>query len=85
MGPNQFHDLGTGTITFSERGGNMTAKLAMDGENFFSGERAEPMHLDAAASAAYSGKYHSAEIDATYSLLVENGNLLLQFKWGPGT
>jgi hypothetical protein len=43
------------------------------------------MHLDAAASAAYSGKYHSAEIDATYSLLVENGNLLLQFKWGPGT
>jgi CubicO group peptidase (beta-lactamase class C family) len=83
VGPNQFHDLGTGIITFSERSGNMTAKLAMDGENFFSGERVEPMHLDAAALAAYSGKYHSAEIDATYSLLVKNRDLLLQFKWDP--
>ena len=83
MGPNQFHDLGTGVITFSEGDGNMAADLAMDGENFFSGKRVEPMHLDAAASAAYSGKYHSAEIDATYRLLVKNGDLLLQFKWDP--
>ena len=82
-GPNQFRDLGTGTITFTESSGKMRATLAMDGENFFSGDKVDPPRLDAAAISAYAGKYASAEIDAAYTLSVRDGGLLLHVGWEP--
>jgi CubicO group peptidase (beta-lactamase class C family) len=83
VGPNQFRDLGTGTITFSRTGGHMTATLAMDGESFFAGDRVEPPHMDDAKLSTYTGRYLSTEIDATYNLAVKNGGLWLQTRWDP--
>jgi CubicO group peptidase (beta-lactamase class C family) len=83
LSANQFHDLGTGTITFRPSNGTISATLVMDGENFFTGDRVQPPHLDAETLAAYAGSYHSAEVDATYRLIVKNGDLLLRFKWDP--
>jgi hypothetical protein len=49
VGPNQFRDLGTGTVTFEDSHDGMKATLVMDGEAFFAGSRiAEPHFSDAA-------------------------------------
>jgi CubicO group peptidase (beta-lactamase class C family) len=83
IGPNQFKDLGTGTITFAEENGAMHATLEMDGEAFFSGVRVQVPHLTAADLSAYAGQYRSAEVDATYNLSVHEGQLMLQLRWSP--
>lgn len=81
VGPNQFRDLGTGTITFEGSGGDMKATLEMDGKAFFAGQRVEPPQLSEAELAAYTGSYRSAELDATYTLKVEQGALTLRNGW----
>jgi len=81
VGPNQFKDLGTGTITFERAGGGMRATLVTDGGIFFAGNRMEAPHLSEADLAAYAGKYQSAEISATYDLLIDKGRLLLRNSW----
>jgi hypothetical protein len=82
LGPDQFRDLGTGTISFDNSGGAMKATLEMDGETFFAGTRAAPPRLTAAELAAYAGSYRSAELDATYNLGVQDGSLVLR-SWDP--
>jgi CubicO group peptidase (beta-lactamase class C family) len=81
IGPNQFKDLGTGTITFEESDGVMRATLAMDGYAFFDGKRIEQPHLTDADLTAYSGIYRSSEIDATYRISAEKGGLSLRNDW----
>jgi CubicO group peptidase (beta-lactamase class C family) len=83
VGPNQFRDLGTGTITFEGSGGEMEATLEMDGKAFFAGQRVEPPQLSESELAGYSGSYKSAELDATYTLKVEHGALTLRNGWSP--
>jgi CubicO group peptidase (beta-lactamase class C family) len=81
IGPNQFRDLGTGTITFDGSGGTIKATLEMDGEAFFAGARIHPPSLTEADLAAYAGKYNSVELDAGYTLSVKKGALQLQTGW----
>ena len=83
VGPNQFKDLGTGTITFDGSGGNMKATLEMDGNALFAGQRIEVPHLTDAEIAAYAGRFRSAEIDATYNLSIAEGGLVLRRNWNP--
>jgi CubicO group peptidase (beta-lactamase class C family) len=83
VGPNQFRDLGTGTITFEGSGAEMKATLEMDGKAFFAGQRVAPPQLSETALAKYSGSYRSAELDATYTLKVEKGKLTLRNGWKP--
>lgn len=81
LGPDQFHDLGTGVITFKESSGGMKSTLVMDGDAFFAGQRVQDSHLSEQQLAAYSGRYHSEELDATYDLFVEKGRLMLRRNW----
>lgn len=83
VGPNEFRDLGTGTITFEGSGAEMKATLVMDGKAFFAGKRVEPPQLSEAQLAAYAGTYNSVELDATYTLKVEQGKLTLRNAWSP--
>jgi CubicO group peptidase (beta-lactamase class C family) len=78
VGPNQFKDLGTGTITFAGAEGGMKATLVTDGGTFFAGDRVEAPHLSGADLAAYAGRYTSVELDATYELSIDQGRLLLR-------
>lgn len=83
IGPNQFQDLGTGTITFEGSGTDMKATLVMDGEAFFAGKRVEALQMSDQQIAAYAGAYKSEELDVTYQFSVENGTLLLRRNWEP--
>jgi hypothetical protein len=83
VGPNQFKDLGKGTITFENSEGGMKATLVTDGETFFAGKRIDAPHPSEANRADYAGQYRSAEIDTTYDLSIDSGGLLLRNKWNP--
>lgn len=83
LGPNRFHDLGTGTITFDDSGDVMHSALTMDVETFFTGERVQELKLNDAELAAYTGSYTSEELGATYGLTVEKGSLVLRIGWNP--
>jgi CubicO group peptidase (beta-lactamase class C family) len=83
VGPNQFRDLDRGTITFDGSDGSMKATLEMDGETFFAGKRIEEPHLSSSDLSMYTGRYRSAEIDATYRLSIGEGSLVLQLNWDP--
>jgi CubicO group peptidase (beta-lactamase class C family) len=78
VGPNQFRDLGTGTITFDDSDGAMKATLEMDGNTFFAGKRIEEPHLSDADLATYAGQFRSTELDATYNLSITKGGLSLR-------
>jgi CubicO group peptidase (beta-lactamase class C family) len=84
VGPNQFKDLGTGTITFDGSDDDMKATLEMDGEAFFAGKRVEEPHLSSADLGDYAGRYRSSEVNATYDLSVDHGILMLHLNWNPG-
>jgi CubicO group peptidase (beta-lactamase class C family) len=83
VGANQFRDLGTGTITFEGSGADMRATLEMDRKTFFAGQRVDPPQLSEGELAAYTGNYKSAELDALYTLKMEQGSLTLQNGWNP--
>jgi hypothetical protein len=83
MGPNQFKDLGTGTIIFESSEGGMKATLVTDGGTFFAGNRIEAPHLRETDLTAYAGQYKSEELNATYDLSIGEGGLLLRFNWRP--
>jgi hypothetical protein len=83
VGPNQFKDLGTGTITFASSDGSLKATLEGEGGTLFAGQRLEEPHLTTANLAAYTGHFRSTEIDATYTLSVAGGSLVLRRNWDP--
>jgi CubicO group peptidase (beta-lactamase class C family) len=83
VGPNQFKDLGTGTITFDDADGSMQAVLEMDGEAFFAGKRITEPRLNGTDLAAYAGRYQSAELDAIYDLSIDRESLVLRNHWNP--
>jgi CubicO group peptidase (beta-lactamase class C family) len=83
IGPNQFHDLGTGIVTFGRADGSMHVTLDLDDQPFFSGNRVEELHLSDAALAEFSGSYRSVELDAIYRLSVKNGSLDVRSNWNP--
>jgi CubicO group peptidase (beta-lactamase class C family) len=74
----KFYDLGSHVITFDKVNHRMQCSLEIPGEVYFSGDRLDPIHLSETELRRFAGKYHSDELDATYTLAVENGNLMVQ-------
>jgi CubicO group peptidase (beta-lactamase class C family) len=83
VGQNQFMDLGNNVITFGEANGGMKATLVVNGEPFFDGPRVVEERLNETDLASYAGKYKSAEVNATYTLSVKDGKLVLRNGWQP--
>ena len=78
---NQFMDLGQGIITFDEFAGAMKATLEMNGEVIFAGNRIQEPNLSSDVLASYAGRYQSTELDSTYNLSLDHGNLMLRVNW----
>ncbi len=74
----EFYDLGSDVITFQVVNGVMTARLDIQGENYFSGRRVEEVRLTSADLAAYAGQFRSPELDTTYSVSLQESTLTLQ-------
>jgi hypothetical protein len=47
----------------------------------FSADRIDLGHPDAAQLSAYTGTYHSSELDTDYTLSVEQGKLIVRRRW----
>jgi CubicO group peptidase (beta-lactamase class C family) len=75
---NRFYDLGSNVITFEKVNGTMRCSLAIPGEVYFSGDKLEPVHLSEAELARFTGRYHSDELEATYTLSAEKGRLTVR-------
>jgi hypothetical protein len=82
VGPNKFKDPATGTITFNGSAASMTATQEIDGDVFFAGQRIPEPHLTDTELAAYTGRFRSTEVDATYTLSVDRGSLVLRLNRG---
>jgi CubicO group peptidase (beta-lactamase class C family) len=79
----KFYDLESNVITFERSNGVMKAKLDIQDETYFSGSRVEKLRLGNPELAAYAGQFRSAELDATYSLSLEQGKLTLRNRENP--
>ncbi len=80
---NQFYDLGSNVITFEPSQGSMKARLDLKGETYFSGSRIRELRLGEPALAAYAGQFRSTELEATYSLSLVQGALILRNRDNP--
>lgn len=78
LGPNQFSDLVGNPITFKDKDGVMTARLDLDGQAYFDGSRVPEVHMTQAALEGFAGRYRSDELDATYTLTIEQCSLTLK-------
>jgi CubicO group peptidase (beta-lactamase class C family) len=74
---NKYYDRGDNVITFENQNGAMHATLRIVGELYFSGDKLPPGQLSVAELSRFTGKYHSEELDSTWTLSVENGRLML--------
>jgi len=78
LGANEFADLVGNPIVFTNSNGTITATLTLQGETYFSGNRVPDVHLSEAALREFVGRYHSDELDATYTLSLVKGALNLK-------
>jgi len=81
VGPNRFERPSGAVVTFDGSSGDMKVSVDRDGENQFTGTRAEEAHPSDAALAAYAGTYTCVELDTAYKLSVEKGSLMLRVSW----
>jgi hypothetical protein len=75
---NKFYDLGSNIITFDNKNGIMHASLRIPGELYFSGDRVQPQRTSLAQLSRFTGNFHSAELDTTYTLSIKDGRLTLK-------
>ncbi|HTA66264.1 MAG TPA: serine hydrolase [Xanthomonadaceae bacterium] len=80
VGPNAFRTSGPegSAAVFEGSGKDEKLTISNDGEIWFTGSRIDVPGIDETALADYAGTYASAELNATYRIAVENGNLTLQ-------
>ncbi len=83
VGSNRFKGPGGRIVTFDSSNGTMKTTVKVDGKTIFAGTRIDELHLSEADLAAYAGAYRSTELDATYTLAVEKGSLMLRNNWNP--
>jgi CubicO group peptidase (beta-lactamase class C family) len=81
IGPNRFEHPNGVIIALDNSGGMMKVTISQGDEIYFTGTRIDELHLNDADLAAYAGAYSSTELNATYKLSVENGNLVLRNNW----
>jgi hypothetical protein len=79
----QFYDLESNVITFTNAKGALKVRLDIDGETYFSGPRVENPHLSTTELGPYAGRYRSEELDATYELSIEQEALMLRINDNP--
>ena len=81
---NKFEDpvIG-GIVTFSSSNGPTRATVIYNNTVTFAGTRMDDLRLDEAALSDYTGAYKSAELDTSYKLSIEDGNLMLRMNWNP--
>ncbi len=72
---NRFYDLGSDIITFHSANGIMHASLVIPGEEYFSGDKLQPVQLSETALTRLVGTYHSDELDATYVVSIKQRRL----------
>jgi hypothetical protein len=70
-------------MTFSSNNGVMHLSLPIPGELYFSGDRLQPLQLSAAELTAFTGNFHSEELDTTYTLSIEGGRLTVKVPNNP--
>jgi hypothetical protein len=58
--------------------GTMRCSLVIPGEVYFSGDKLKSVHLSKAELTRLAGRYHSEELDVTYTLSAENGRLAVK-------
>ena len=61
----------------------MKGTVVYNNTTTFAGTKINDVHLDERALAVYTGKYKNTELDATYSISVEHGSLMLRVNWNP--
>jgi CubicO group peptidase (beta-lactamase class C family) len=79
LGANEFSDLVGNPIVFQSVDGTMTATLTLQSEIFFSGNRAPDIHLAESALSAFTGNYHSDELEANYKVSLVKAALTLKY------
>jgi len=82
-GASEFRDLVGNPITFEKKNGVMTARLDLEGETYFDGKKVSDIHLIPAELSVVTGRYKSEELDATYVVGVEQGDLTLTIRDQP--
>ena len=74
---NRFYDRFGDVLSFQASGSSMEATLDVNGETVFAGTRIRQLHRDATAMQPFSGEYRSPELDGSWHLSLEQGNLIL--------
>lgn len=82
-GPNKFQDLVGNPITFEEQHGVMTARLDLEGESYFDGKKVSDIRLSHAELSAFAGRYKSEDLDAMYTVSLEQEGLTLTIRNQP--
>jgi CubicO group peptidase (beta-lactamase class C family) len=77
---NKFYDLGDDVITFENENGTIHACLRIPGELYFSGDKLQPLQLNAAQLTPFVGDFNSDELDITYTLSIEKGRLTVKYQ-----
>jgi CubicO group peptidase (beta-lactamase class C family) len=80
---NQFYDLLGNLITFEGVDAIMKARLDVEGTPYFDGAKISPMHLNETSLSAFTGRYRSLELDATYTVSLKQGIVMLQIGSNP--
>lgn len=78
LGADKFSDLEGNPIVFEAVNGKMRATLKVQEETYFSGNRVADSRPS--AMSGFEGDYHSDELDATYNLLLVQGELQLRIR-----
>ncbi|HEY2531711.1 MAG TPA: serine hydrolase domain-containing protein [Xanthobacteraceae bacterium] len=83
VGPNRFVTPFGPTVAFETMNGKRRVKVEDGDKIMFEGNKIDELHLGERALRAYAGNYKSAELDATYKLVVDGGILTLHNGWNP--
>jgi len=83
FGANKFYDLVGNPIIFEESHGVMKAKLDLQGETYFDGKRVPEIHLSRADLNRFVGQYQSSELEAAYTIAIEQDDLILKNRSNP--
>lgn len=83
IGDNRFQTAGGATLDFDGTGEAMKVTGSRDEQIIFVAKKLGAANLAGRALADYAGTYESAELDATYRLAVDGGQLTLRNRWNP--